>query len=93
MEEYNYIENVAELSLDSDSCIGCRLCTIVCPHGVFDISGKKAVIVRPDDCMECGACSQNCPVEAITVNPGVGCAALIISRWLAKAGIQTKGCC
>lgn len=93
MKNYKYIQNVAEISLDSDSCIGCRSCMTVCPHGVFDIKEKRAVIINRNDCMECGACGQNCPVSAITVNPGVGCAALIISRWLAKIGIESKGCC
>lgn len=93
MKKYNYIQNVAEISLDSDSCIGCRLCMTVCPHGVFDIKEKRAAIIKRNDCMECGACGQNCPVNAITVNPGVGCATLIISRWLTKMGIESKGCC
>lgn len=93
MKKYNYIQDVATLSLDRDSCIGCRMCVLVCPHGVFEVSEHKAAIIEKNDCMECGACSLNCPVEAITVDPGVGCAALIISRWMAKVGIQTKGCC
>ena len=32
--------------------------------------------------MECGACATNCPVHAITVTPGVGCAAYIIQTWI-----------
>ena len=93
METFTYIPGVVHLSLDTESCIGCSLCMNVCPHQVFDIREHKAVITRIDNCMECGACSQNCPVEAISVTPGVGCAALIISRWLAKVGINSKGCC
>jgi len=93
MKKYKYIQDVATISLDKDSCIGCRMCISVCPHGVFDVNEHKAEIIQQNDCMECGACSLNCPVEAITVDPGVGCAALILSRWMAKIGIQTKGCC
>ena len=32
--------------------------------------------------MECGGCAKNCPEEAISVNPGVGCAAAIIAGWI-----------
>ncbi|MEN8231956.1 MAG: ferredoxin, partial [Thermodesulfobacteriota bacterium] len=28
------------------------------------------------------ACASNCPVEAITVDPGVGCASYIIQKWI-----------
>lgn len=93
MKNYTYIAEVAEIHLDTDLCIGCSLCTTVCPHGLFEVQEHKAVIKNKNDCMECGACALNCPVDAITVTPGVGCAALIISRWLAKVGIPSKGCC
>jgi len=29
-------------------------------------------MIDRDACMECGACVNNCPVQAIEVNPGVG---------------------
>jgi len=57
-----------------DLCTGCEMCTIVCPHGVFGMNGRKAEIVRYEACMECGACRMNCPFDAITVDSGVGCA-------------------
>jgi len=46
--------------------------------------------------MECGACALNCPVKAITVDAGVGCASGMINEWLqehnlVKAG--AGGCC
>ena len=78
MNSFRYLKNVATLELDTDKCIGCRMCTEVCPHGIFVIEDKKARIVDRNACMECGACAKNCPVEAITVEPGVGCATGII---------------
>jgi NAD-dependent dihydropyrimidine dehydrogenase PreA subunit len=39
---------------------------------------RKAVLVRPSACMECGACQKNCIVNAITVESGVGCASAMI---------------
>jgi hypothetical protein len=34
--------------------------------------------------MECGACSSNCPVDAIAVESGVGCAAAVINSLLGR---------
>ena len=73
-----YIKNVATLKLDTDKCIGCGMCEIVCPHAVFILKNNKAAINDIDMCMECGACSMNCPVSAITVKSGVGCAYAVL---------------
>jgi ferredoxin len=48
------------------------------------VENHKARIVDFNGCMECGACATNCPSNAITVTPGVGCAAAIINTWLKK---------
>jgi len=82
MAGLRYIENVATLELDAEKCNGCMLCTMVCPHGVFAIEDRKARIVDLNACMECGACAKNCASSAISLEPGVGCAAAIISGWI-----------
>jgi len=95
MKDYRYIDGVATLALNKDKCVGCGLCTTVCPHRVFEIRDKKTVILDFDACMECGACAQNCPAGALTVTPGVGCASYLISAWIYKlTGKKTEqGCC
>ena len=82
MSDLRYLENVVTLELDTEKCIGCGMCAVVCPHGVFEIEERKARIVERDACIECGACAGNCPVEALTVEAGVGCASAIIKGWL-----------
>jgi NAD-dependent dihydropyrimidine dehydrogenase PreA subunit len=79
--KYKYLKNVTTLSYTAEKCVGCEKCTEVCPHGVFEISDKKARIIDKDSCMECGAYALNCPAKAISVNAGVGCAAAIIYSW------------
>ncbi|SCZ10122.1 mercury methylation ferredoxin HgcB [Alkaliphilus peptidifermentans] len=67
-----YIKNVAQIKLDREKCIGCRMCLNVCPHTVFEMQEGKAKFKNKDACIECGACDRNCPVEAIEVKSGVG---------------------
>ncbi len=91
MENFRYLAGVTTLRLDEAACVGCGMCEIVCPHGVFSLHRKKARIHDLDGCMECGACAKNCPTEAIAVAPGVGCASYIIQTWI--KGKNTAVCC
>ncbi len=85
-----YLKDVTTLKLDAGKCIGCGMCTEVCPHEVFVITSRKAEIINRDACMECGACQMNCPAAAISVTVGVGCAAAVINTML---GRESGSCC
>lgn len=95
----HYLHNVVSLELDVDRCNGCKMCVIVCPHAVFVVEYRKAVIVDKDSCMECGACALNCAEEALTVDAGVGCAAGIIQGAIrgteptCDCGTEKTSCC
>lgn len=82
MNTMQYLKDVVTLELDQQKCNGCMMCTIVCPHEVFAMENKKAIIQNRDLCMECGACEKNCATGAISVVSGVGCAAGIINGLL-----------
>jgi NAD-dependent dihydropyrimidine dehydrogenase PreA subunit len=69
---------VNTLVYDAELCNGCALCAAVCPHAVFAMNGRKAVLIHPQACMECGACQVNCVTGAIRVESGVGCASAMI---------------
>jgi NAD-dependent dihydropyrimidine dehydrogenase PreA subunit len=74
-----YLESAVTLQFDPDRCNGCAMCTQVCPHAVFVMEDKRAVLADRGACMECGACARNCEMGAITVRVGVGCAAGVIN--------------
>lgn len=77
-----YLPDVVTLAYDPAKCTGCRMCTEVCPHAVFAMEGKRAVVAERDACMECGACARNCDAGAISVSAGVGCASAIVRGWI-----------
>jgi len=48
------------------NCKGCRFtdCVAVCPVECFHGDGEM-LYIDPDECIDCGACVPECPVEAI----------------------------
>ena len=96
---HKYLKDVVTLSLNAEKCVGCELCMAVCPHGVFIMNEGKTQIIDKDFCIECGACALNCPVKALEVNPGTGCAAAFITEWLTGSepscdcSVMGAGCC
>lgn len=85
--------NQTSLRYYPERCINCRRCTQVCPHGVFTEGAEHAELARPFACMECGACAGNCPVQAITVQSGVGCAWAMIGAALRGKDMDTECSC
>ena len=48
------------------SCFGCKYtdCVVVCPMECFH-EGEQMLYIDPKECIDCGACVPECPVEAI----------------------------
>lgn len=78
------------LRFDAGSCIACGMCIDVCPHGVFAWNGRGVRLARWEKCMECGACQLNCPVDAIRVDSGVGCASAMIRAALSGRSLEER---
>lgn len=50
----------------TDNCINCRYseCVESCPVDCFHL-GPNFMVINPDECIDCGKCVYECPVEAI----------------------------
>ncbi|RPG42825.1 MAG: ferredoxin family protein [Gammaproteobacteria bacterium TMED112] len=50
----------------TESCIECKHtdCVEVCPVDCF-YEGENFLVINPDECIDCGLCEPECPVNAI----------------------------
>jgi ferredoxin len=50
----------------TEACIKCKYmdCVEVCPVDCF-YEGANMLAINPDECIDCGVCEPECPVEAI----------------------------
>src|SRR5687768_11872232 len=50
----------------TDVCIKCKYtdCVEVCPVDCF-YEGENMLVIHPDECIDCGVCEPECPVDAI----------------------------
>ncbi len=57
----------------NDKCIKCKLmdCVEVCPVDCF-YEGKNMLVIKPDECIDCGVCEPECPVDAIKADTEEG---------------------
>tara|TARA_B100001109_G_scaffold204757_1_gene171787 strand:+ start:331 stop:654 length:324 start_codon:yes stop_codon:yes gene_type:complete len=50
----------------NDKCIKCKHtdCVDVCPVDCF-YEGENMLVISPEECIDCGVCEPECPVDAI----------------------------
>ena len=51
-------------------------CVEVCPVDCF-YEGENMLVIHPDECIDCGVCEPECPVEAIKPDTEPG-----LEKWL-----------
>jgi ferredoxin len=56
----------------TEPCVNCKYtdCVVVCPMECF-YGDETQLYIDPDDCIDCGACTPECPVEAIYMDVDV----------------------
>jgi len=62
----------------TDVCIKCKYtdCVEVCPVDCF-YEGENMLVINPDECIDCGVCEPECPIEAILPDTDEGA-----DKWL-----------
>jgi ferredoxin len=57
----------------NDKCIKCKLmdCVEVCPVDCF-YEGENILVIKPDECIDCGVCEPECPINAIEPDTNEG---------------------
>ncbi len=65
-----------------DECIKCKLtdCVEVCPVDCF-YEGENMLVINPDECIDCGVCEPECPIDAI--KPDTDDSVKDMEKWLA----------
>lgn len=50
----------------TDACVKCKFtdCVDVCPVSCFH-EGELMLAINPDECIDCGVCIPECPIDAI----------------------------
>jgi ferredoxin len=50
----------------TEPCFGCKYtdCVVVCPSDCFR-EGQQMLYIDPESCIDCDACTPECPVQAI----------------------------
>ncbi len=61
--EVGFLKKSEKYFAITDRCIGCGICTDVCPRGNYSLTSNG--VKTNDDCEFCFACIQNCPQKAI----------------------------
>jgi ferredoxin len=63
----------------TEACIRCKYmdCVSVCPVDCF-YEGANMLVIKPDECIDCGVCEPECPANAILADT-----ARQAAQWLA----------
>jgi len=55
--------------LVNKDCVNCKHmdCVEVCPVDCF-YEGENMLVINPDECIDCGVCEPECPIDAIVAD-------------------------
>ena len=56
------------VTIDTDLCENTGVCVQVCPEDVFEASGTRTLVSRPQACTYCWICVDNCVSGAVELD-------------------------
>ena len=67
----------------NDKCVMCKHtdCVEVCPVDCF-YEGENFLAIKPDECIDCGVCEPECPVDAIRADTDTSVPKEEIDKWV-----------
>ena len=70
----------------TEACIRCKYmdCVEVCPVDCF-YEGENMLVINPDECIDCGVCEPECPIQAIQPDTTEG-----LEPWVELNGQYSK---
>jgi ferredoxin len=74
----------------NENCIKCKYtdCVESCPVDCF-YEHEHMLVINPEECIDCGVCEPECPVDAIKADTSPGASRwLSLNAQLAAAGVQ-----
>ena len=63
--EKEFEEGDMKITINYDKCTGAGDCVTACPVEIFEVIEGKAIAKNVGECIECCACVNACPNDAI----------------------------
>ncbi len=60
-------KDLMEYVINPDTCVGCTLCSRVCPVDAISGDKKQPHVIDTTVCIKCGACMEKCKFNAISI--------------------------
>ncbi len=60
-------KDLMEYVISADACVGCTLCSRVCPVDAISGDKKQPHVIDTSVCIKCGACMEKCKFNAISI--------------------------